>query len=410
MNSTASSEPRSRTPDLASLLMANLPDRDGFGDASLITLTEDSVDLGGGNPDPALLPTALYAQAAAEMTADPGFADSLKYPPAAGTPELRSLLARRSGVEDDQVIVTSGGIHGLALATLGVINPGDVVLVDNPVFPLFLRVLDLVGAQVVPVTVGPDGIDVDQVEQLLQQGVRPAALFTVPTFQNPTGAVLSPEKATRLLELADRYGFIVFADDPYRDLAFPGVDTPASRALQGHPNVVGVQTFAKTLGPAIRLGWITVPRHLSPGFVKLRNRLDGQASGVLQDLALRIVTHRDHDRSIADAGAGYAAKEAALRSALLEGFGDAIDISPAQGGFFLWANIRTGPRGEPLDSQSLFDRAQAGGVTYQRGEWFGVPMGDASSSDRVRLSFSEPSESELGTGAARLAAAWRSLA
>lgn len=394
---------------LASSLLAGLPGRQGFGDASLITVGPGSVDLGGGNPDPAVLPTDLYRQAAQEMTADPGFAASLKYVPAAGTEPMRSFLADRSGVDQDQVIVTAGGIQGLALATLGTVDPGAVVLVDNPVFPLFLRVLDLVGAQVVPVPVESDGIDVEHVRRLLEQGVRPAALFTVPTFHNPTGAALSGAKANALVDLAERYGFTVFADDPYRELAFPGFLNEASEVLEGHPHVVSVQTFAKTLGPAIRLGWITVPTALSPGFVKLRNRLDGQASGVLQDLALRILGHPGYEESIRAAGAAYASKEAALRATLEEELGDAVQVAPAHGGFFLWVRIVAGPRGNRVDSQALFDRAQAGGVTYQRGEWFGVPAGEATSAGRLRLSFSEPPVEDLRLGASRLGEAWRGL-
>lgn len=395
---------------LASALIEHLPERDGFGDASLITRAPGTVDLGGGNPDPALLPTHLWQQAAADMTADAGFAVSLKYVPAAGTDALRQALADRAGIDPSRVIVTSGGIHGLALATLGTVNPGDVVLVDTPVFPLFLRVLDLVGARVVPVPVDADGIDVTHLTRLLQDGLRPAALFTVPSFHNPTGALLSPEGATALGELAQRYGFTVFADDPYRELAFPGVDTTAATLLEGHPHVLGVNTFAKTLGPAIRLGWLTAPAKLSAGLVKLRNRLDGQASGILQDLALRILQHPDYADSIRTAAEGYATKESALKEALRSGFGDAIRIAPVTGGFFTWAEVTSGPNGTALDSGRLFDEAQTKGVTYQRGEWFGVPMGDDTSRNRIRLSFSEPSEAQLRTGAQRLAAAWRELA
>ncbi len=388
----------------ASALLAGLPDRQGFGDATLIKLREGSVDLGGGNPDPDLLPTDLYRDAVREVTESARFANSLRYTPAAGIDSLREFLAAREGVGRDRVIVTSGGIHGLALAALGTVDPGDVVLVDDPIFPLFPRVLDLVGATIESVPVTGDGIDVEVLADKLRAGLRPAALFTVPTFQNPTGAVLSEERAGRLAELAEHYGFTIYLDDPYREIGFPGYTAPDHSVLRASDRVIGVNTFSKTLGPALRLGWVVVPESLSPQFVKLRNRLDGQASGVLQEIVLSIISRPEYADRIAAAGAAYEEKSRVLRDVLAKEFGDALELDEAHGGFFLWGRLRD----TTLDSQRLFDLAQEGGVTYQRGEWFAAdPATDLTG--HVRLSFSEPSRADLRLGAERLADAWRTL-
>lgn len=217
----------------------------------------------------AALPTALYRDAARDLTDGEGFAASLRYVPAPGIPALRSWIADREGVDAERVIVTTGGAHGLALAVLGILDAGDEVVVDDPVYPLFLRTLDLVGAHPVPVRVGADGIDVDELERRLDAGLRPKALFTVPTFQNPSGGTLPDGRARRLAELAERFGFMLILDDPYREVGFePGAIDVRSRLLDSE-RVVAVNTFSKTLGPALRVGWIVVPEALVEGVERL---------------------------------------------------------------------------------------------------------------------------------------------
>lgn len=371
---TGTDPARTRLPGGSSLL-SGLPGRQGFGDASLIRVGTGSIDLGGGNPDRSLLPVDLYREAVHELMDSPGYGARLGYVPAAGTPSFRALLAEREGVSPERIIVTSGGINGLAVAVLGTLDPGDTIVVDDPIFPLFLRVLDLVpGVRVVPVGVQADGLDVDELESHLAAGVRPQAVFTVPTFHNPGGAVLSAQKAQRLTELAERWGFTVFADDPYRELAFPGAEVPAAAWVRDSEHVIGVNTFSKTLGPALRLGYTVVPSALAEQYVKLRNRLDGQASGVLQDIVERIVGRPEYAQANAAAGAVYAQKARALLDALHRELPGELDIIEPQGGFFLWARFRD----QEADFAALFDAAQDEGLVYQRGEWFGVtPTGGA---------------------------------
>ncbi|MFC3687976.1 PLP-dependent aminotransferase family protein [Aquipuribacter hungaricus] len=386
----------------ASTLLASLPDRQGFGDASLVRHRPGSIDLGGGNPDTGVLPTGLYRDAVRDLTDDPGFASTLRYAPAAGLESLRSVVAAREGVDASRVIVTSGGIHGLALAVLGTLDPGDTVVVDDPVFPLFLRVLDLVGGlDVVPVRVDAQGLDVELLEEGLRDGLRPRALFTVPTFHNPTGATLTAGRAQRLVELAETYGFTVFLDDPYRDIAFAPDAVPERPGAQESDRVISVHTFSKTLGPGLRLGWNVVPEGLAPAHVKLRNRLDGQASGFLQEVVRRVLDRPEHDEQLLVAAAHYRDKAEALVAALGDTLGEQLQVTAPAGGFFVWAR----PVDLSVDPGRLFDLAQDEGVFVQRGEWFAVDD-DTAVRGHLRLSFSEKSVPELQEGVARLGRAW----
>ncbi|GAA1420636.1 PLP-dependent aminotransferase family protein [Agrococcus citreus] len=323
--------------------------------------------------------------------------------PAPGIPALRAWIAEREGVDAERVIVTTGGAHGLALAVLGLLDAGDEIVVDDPVYPLFLRTLDLVGAHPVPVRVGAGGIDVDELERRLDAGLRPKALFTVPTFQNPSGGTLSDEHARRLAGLAERFGFMLILDDPYREAGFePGAIDVRSRLLDSE-RVVAVNTFSKTLGPALRVGWIVVPTALAERFVRLRNRLDGLTSGTLQELVLRIVQRPEYSEALAAAGVGYGRKARALQQALEARFGDEIEITEPSGGFFLWARLL----GE-ADFERFHELAQDEGVFFQRGEWFAVDD-DAHLRGTLRLSFSEQPVEALVEGVDRLHRAWRRL-
>lgn len=385
-----------------SALLAGLPARQGFGDATLIRLAPGAIDLGGGNPAVELLPLDVYRDAFLEVTTARDFGTLLKYSPAPGLPALRAAIAAREHVSPDRVLITDGGAHGLALAVLSLLDPGDLIVVDDPVYPLFLRVLDLIGVQVAPLAVTGDGIDVDELDRRLRAGLRPRALFTVPTFQNPSGVTLSAEKEAALVSLAERYGFAIIADDPYRDIRFPGTVVPERTAFRASDRVLAVNTFSKTLGPGLRLGWVVLPVELSERFTRLRNRLDGQTSGVLQAVVERMLHDDRLDASITEAGAVYQRKAHVLAAALRDGFGDHVELADPQGGFFAWARI-----GGDLDFAALFEGAQDRGVTYQRGEWFAA--GGAGFDGYLRLSFSEQSETDLAEGVARLAEAWRSL-
>jgi 2-aminoadipate transaminase len=374
-----------------SSLLTTLPERQGFGDATLIRLSETSIDLGGGNPSTALLPTDLYRDAALEVTTDAGFPSLLRYSPAPGLPSFRRTIATREQVSADRVIVTNGGAHGLALAVLGTLDAGDTIVVDDPVYPLFLRTLELVGVNVVGIPVA----------ERLRAGLRPKALFTVPTFQNPSGATLSAEKSAALVDLAEFYGFTIISDDPYREIAFPGTVVPDRPRLRDTDRVVAVNSFSKTLGPGLRLGWLTVPAELGAGYTKLRNRLDGQTSGVLQAVVERMLADQRYTPAITAAGAGYAQKATVLTAALRDQFGDDIELAEPTGGFFVWARLPGA-----FDSARVFEAAQDLGVTCQRGEWFAAGT-EQPFRGFVRLSYSEPDAAALTDGVARLAQAWR---
>lgn len=392
--------------ETSSRLLEGLPERSGFGDATLIPRIPGLINLGGGDPEAPALPARLFDRATKGLFDDPEVATKvLKYSHSAGLPEMRETIGEREGIAPERVVVTTGGANGMALSVLGVLDDGDTVVVDDPVYPLFLRTLDLVNVSVESVPVDAHGLDTAALETKLRAGLRPKAVYTVPTYQNPSGAILTLEREAHLVELAEHYGFTVLVDDPYREVTFSGEPPRERRPFIDTDHTILINSFSKTLGPGTRLGWLGVPEHLTHSYTKLRNRLDGQSSGIVQELVRRVITDPGYREALSDAGAYYRQKAQTLKAALREQFGELIKWNEPEGGFFLWCWLE-----DDIDFTAMFDAAQRLGVTYQRGDWFApLPQDAPRLKNALRLSYCELGEDQLRLGAERLGAAWREV-
>ncbi|KSU77621.1 2-aminoadipate transaminase [Pseudarthrobacter enclensis] len=393
-----------RTPARKPALIAGFTAPQGFGDATLRDKREDAIELLGGVPDPGVLPAEELAAATARVLSRPGL-PSLQYSRTEGISPLREWIAAREGVPVERIIITNGGFHGLSLGIQSVVERGDLVAVDNPIFPLFLRGLQLSGAQTLPVTVGARGIDVDELEDKLRGGARPTALYTVPDFHNPSQGTLPAVARTRLVGLAKEYGFVVLADNPYRELWYEGGPESVD-AFNVSDHVIHINTFTKTLGPGLRLGWLVAPERLLPDLVALRSRQDSHSSTLVQAVVGEALTA---DPGLFDATLGrarelYRTRAAALIAALDREAPGAFDSVLPGGGLFLWPRLRDAG----VDPDLLAAAASAEGVEYQRGSFFA--SGPGTDSDRhLRFAFGDVSVPRLEEAAARLGRALKSL-
>ncbi|WP_405742032.1 PLP-dependent aminotransferase family protein [Streptomyces sp. NBC_00028] len=328
---------------------------------------------------------------------------SLQYGPPRGSDALCAWIARREGVDPSRIVVTNGGMHGLALTVLTVVERDATVAVDDPVFPGFLWALEVSTTRTLPVPVVAGGFDVEHLARRLANGTRIAAAYTVPDFHNPAQVSLSAPKRRALIELAERYGFYVIVDDPYRELRFRGQDQGVA-VFHESDRAIHVNTFTKTLGPGWRVGWLVLPDHLVDPVTRLRNRLDVHTSSVTQATIERLLTDdaTRFDRIVHGATTLYRERADALIDALREQLPGAFRIVAPEGGLFLWPRLTD----DAVDPTELFRRAAAHGVLYQPGEYFAADPGQRSSARHLRLSYSDRTPEELREAVRRLALAF----
>ena len=384
-------------------LSARLRDVRGSAIRDLLALTArpDVLSLAGGLPDPALLPRERIAGALAAAAADPA---AVQYSETAGLRPLREVLAAHESarlarpIGPDGVVVTTGSQQALDLVARAALDPGDPVVVEDPVYVGALQVFQAAGATLHPVPVDADGMDVDALDARLAAGLRPRLVHTVSSFHNPRGATLCPPRRARLAALADRYGFLVVEDDPYGLLAFRG--TPPVPVAAHSERVVRLGSASKVLAPALRVGWLTGPAPLLAAVERFKQVADLCGSAVTQRVAAELLADTTwfaaHLRQLRGA---LRERAAALTGALGATFGEAITCSDPSGGMFCWLEFRDGTR--PAD---LLPRALEHGVGFVPGTAFAVGR-DLSGS--ARLSFASNSPAVLGTAIERLAAAWR---
>ena len=362
---------------------------------ALVGRHPDMVFFGGGSPARELMPVDRLRAASVQAWADAPAA--LDYGEVAGYRPLRELVAARMAgqgmaVEPDGLLVTNGSQQGIDLVCRLMLDPGDAILVESPTFLGALQTFAAYEATLLPVPMDEDGLRIDALERALAGSSRPPKLlYTIPTFQNPTGVTLSRSRREALLGLARDRGLLVVEDDPYGELRYDGETVPPLRALD--PEVVYLGTFSKTIAPGLRVGWIAAPtRLISP----LHSAKEG-ADIHNERITARTVFHAADgflDGHLATARGVYRSRRDALLAALGERMPPGVRWSEPEGGFFVWVTLPAG-----MDAAALLPAAAERGVTYLPGAWF-YPT--APQANTLRLNFSTLPEDRIGEGVRRL--------
>ena len=374
------------------------------------TLRDDVVELAFGEPDPALLPVELVRAAANLVLAETG-PGALSYGPPQGPAALREQIARRTAARErravpaGQIIVSGGNSQALDLVLTRLTAPGDVVLVESPTYNLALGTLRDHPVDVVGLPLGAGGLDVEALERTLVRlrtaGTPARLLYTIPTFHNPAGVCLAPERRRRLLAVAREWELIVVEDDVYRELAYDGPAPPSLWSADAEAPVVRLGSFSKSLAPGLRVGWIDARpdllKHLRAAGMIDSGGCPSQFSATVVAELLRGGAFETHVEGLRRA---YASRRDALAAALREELPAGCRFSVPAGGFFIWLTLPEGVR-----ATELLPRAEAHGVAFAPGARF-CSDGDDSS---LRLAFSLYGEATLAEGARRLGAALRAL-
>ncbi|GAA1272494.1 MULTISPECIES: PLP-dependent aminotransferase family protein [Streptomyces] len=362
-----------------------------------LTARPEVISFAGGLPAPELFDTEGVSEAfRAVLDEQPKAA--LQYSTTEGDPGLRTAVAARVGARGlpttpDDLVITTGSQQGLSLLASALIEPGDVVLVENPCYLAALQVFGFAGARVVPV---PDLADLDDIVRR----ERPKFFYTVPNFQNPTGRTMSDAQRASVAEVAARRGMWIVEDDPYGELRYEGEATGWIASYPGaEDRTVLMGSFSKVMAPGLRIGWLRAPAELLRACAVAKQAADLHTPTVTQLAAARYLADRDLDAHIATVREAYGERRDAMLAALPDALPDGAEWSRPRGGMFLWARL---PQG--ADATALLRTAISHDVAYVPGAPFYAGEPDPAT---LRLCFVSETPEVIREGLARLGAALR---
>lgn len=362
----------------------------------------DVISLVAGIPDPDTLPVDALLEATRVVLAREG-TQALEYGGSYGYAGLRELIAQRIdhqpglGFTADNVMLTGGGAQALQIVLDAFVDPGDTVVIETPVWGGMIRHLRAYQARIEEVPLDDHGIRVDVLEDLLArlaaEGRRPKLIYTIPTFQNPTGITSTLERRIWLLEVAARHRVLVLEDDPYGALRFAGDAVPSLLTLSGGDGVIRCGTFSKTIATGLRVGWIQAAGELVDACARMR--FDNGTSPFTSRIIAAYIEAGHHEPHVARMCAVYRAKCDAMLSALAERCTRFATWTRPEGGFFVWLTLPDG-----VDARRLAAAADAEGVQVVPGPSFYAHGGG---NRHLRLAYSYVSEAALDEGVRRLA-------
>ncbi|HYN97050.1 MAG TPA: PLP-dependent aminotransferase family protein [Pilimelia sp.] len=364
------------------------------------------VSLAGGAPYIAALPLDAVGEMLGRLAAEHG-PTTLQYGIGQGTLELRERICEvmalsgidaGTGASPEDVVVTVGGQQALDLVARLFLDPGDVVLAEGPTYVGALGVFQAAQAQVVHVEMDDDGLIPEALERAIAEvsraGRRAKFLYTIPTYQNPTGVTLAEHRRDRVLEICERAGLLVVEDDPYGQLGFDG-DAPRPLRARRRDGVFYVSTFSKTFAPGLRVGWILAPHAVREKLVIASEAQILCPSAFAQAAVSTYLGTMPWREQLKTYREVYRERRDALLEALTDLMPAGMSWTRPSGGLFVWATLPPG-----LHSKAMMPRAIHARVAYVPGTGF---YADGGGTAHVRLNFSFPPPERIREGVRRLA-------
>ncbi len=362
----------------------------------LLALTEnpDVISFAGGLPAPELFDLDGLRRSFDAALREPA---GLQYSTSEGNPALREFIADRYTAHGlpttrDEILITTGSQQALSLLAMTLLDPGDTVFVERPSYLAALQAFTLAGARIVSVPMAVDGVDLAALRVLAEQH-RPKLMYTVPTFQNPTGTSLDVANRAGLAALAVTYGFRVIEDEPYRELRYSGDPLPYLASFSNE-HVVTVGSFSKVLAPGLRLGWIRTRDDIHSTVVVTKQAADLHTSTVDQAAAAHYLTSGALETALGRIRVAYGERRDAMLAALPNTLPAGSTWSTPDGGMFVWATMPS-----RYDSTRQLTAAIEQSVAYVPGAPFYPDRPDAST---MRLSFTTYEPATIREGLSRL--------
>lgn len=363
------------------------------------------ISFAGGAPSPDLFPNRQLEEIAARIFRDNGNL-ALQYGITEGYAPLAEFVKNRlvsQGIigEGDDVLITTGGQQVIDLTARALVNEGDVVAVERPSFVGGLNCFRSYNAKMIDIPVEDDGLSTDALEEALKQ-TKIKLLYTIPTFQNPSGITMSLAKRKRLLELAEQYDFYILEDNPYGELRYRGENVAAIKSMDENGRVIYAGSFSKILSPGLRLGFTSARKDILEKMVVIKQVTDVHTPVLNQLIAYEFVTNYDLDAHIQKSRELYGHKCAVMLGEMDKSFPDYCAYTRPEGGIFLWCTLP-----DSFDSKVLFQKGVENKVAFVPGDSCMVDMNKKYSS--FRLNFSNTADEKIISGIKTLADVIRSM-
>lgn len=357
----------------------------------------DVISLSAGNPAPDAFPVEAIKEISAQLLSDNPIG-VLQYGVSEGYEPLRDTLKaylrekHNIGGEDDELIIVSGAQQVMDLAAKTFLNEGDVLICEAPSFVGALNTFRSYNTELVGVTVEPDGMNMDELEKVLNSNPRAKMIYTIPNFQNPSGVTMSLEKRKRLYELAAAHGVMIIEDNPYGDLRYYGDDVAAIKSFDTEGIVIYSGSFSKVISPGIRVGFMTAPKAAMAKMIICKQGQDVHTSMWSQMICSEFMNKYDFEGHLAYLRKLYT-KKADLCMSLLDEYvvPHGISYNKIQGGLFIWCDLPEG-----ADMLGFCKKLTERKVCVVPGNAF---LTDSSLPCRsFRINFSTPTDEQLTQG------------
>lgn len=366
----------------------------------ILKVTEDSniISFAGGLPNPAFFPVKEIAEAAAKILETDG-GNVLQYSSTEGYLPLRKYIAERyflkNGlkIDPDQILITNGSQQGLDLIGKVFLNKGDRVIMESPGYLGAIQAFSMYEPIFESVSMLDDGIDIDMLEKTVRDK-RIKLVYTVPTFQNPSGITYSTKKRKDVANILEKHDIILIEDNPYYELRFAGEDLPLIRNFL-EDNSILLGSFSKTISPGLRLGWICTTNEIMEKIIISKQASDLHSNYLAQRIAYQYLIDNDIDEHIVKIRDAYKIRRDLMVSMISEHFPEEIEFTKPEGGMFLWITLP-----EKISSLDLFEYAIKENVAFVPGNPFYVNGGG---NNTLRLNFSNSDEEQIEIGIKRLA-------
>ncbi len=353
------------------------------------------ISFAGGIPSPELFPAKELGKISDTILETNG-AKALIYGITEGYAPLIEIVEKRNakmgvGKDFDSTIITTGAQQAIDLVGKALLNEGDGVIAEAPSFIGALNSFRSYNARLFGADVKEDGIDLEQVENILKNEKNIKFIYTITTFQNPTGITLSLEKRKKLLELAKKHNCLILEDNPYGELRFRGEDVPAIKSFDTEGRVMYVGSFSKTLSPGLRVGFLTCHKDIMDRVVVVKQVNDVHTPLLNQMMVTEYINNYDFDSHIKAAAAKCGEKCAAMLEGAKKYFPSNVTLTNPEGGIFLWCTMPDG-----VDTGEIFKKSVEAGVAFVPGRTCMIDIDKVSNC--FRLNYTTVSNEKIDEG------------